>query len=92
MSPTIQLDGLQTEGRNPNSQDIDQFTTTELCRIINREDASVAAAVEECIPSVAAAIEDLVKRGREGGRVIYVGAGTSGRYVYYILWMDFSHF
>lgn len=78
--PSIQLGGLQTESRNFNSKDIDQVSTTELCRIINNEDASVAAAVEKCIPAIAAAIDALAVRGRLGGRVIYVGAGTSGRF------------
>src|ERR1700709_2203120 len=81
MSPVIELEELQTESRNPNSQEIDQVSTTELCQIINNEDASVAKAVGKCIPSIAVAIEALEKRGRQGGRVIYVGAGTSGRCV-----------
>lgn len=75
----IVLGGLQTESRNPNSNNIDQVSTTELCRIINNEDAGVAAAVENCIPDIAAAIDTLAERCRKGGRVIYVGAGTSGR-------------
>lgn len=81
MLPVIQLDGLQTESRNPNSQEIDQVTSNEICQIINKEDATVAKAVEKCIPSIAGAIDALVDRGRAGGRVIYVGAGTSGRWV-----------
>lgn len=80
MSPAIILDGLQTEARNSNSNDIDKVSTYELCQIINREDATVAAAVNKCTPVIAQAIDDIEKRVRQGGRVIYVGAGTSGRY------------
>lgn len=79
MSPAIVLETLQTEGRNPRSNNIDQVTTAELCKIINDEDAKIAAAVQKCIPTIAAAIDELEVRGRKGGRVIYVGAGTSGR-------------
>ena len=81
MAPAIILDGLQTEARNTKSNNIDQVSTTELCRIINDEDATVADAVQRCIPIIAAAIDELEERGRKGGRVIYVGAGTSGRFV-----------
>lgn len=80
MPPTVvQLAGLQTEGRNPRSAGIDVVSTQELCRILNREDARVPAAVEACIPVIAAAIEALSQRVRNGGRVFYIGAGTSGR-------------
>lgn len=75
----IELGQLQTESRNPNSQNIDQVSTTELCQIINNEDAGIAAAVEKCIPTISTAIDALAERCRQGGRVIYVGAGTSGR-------------
>ncbi|EXJ96522.1 hypothetical protein A1O1_01648 [Capronia coronata CBS 617.96] len=70
---------LQTEERNPKSFDIDQVSTVELCQIINHEDATIATAVSRCIPVIAAAIDVLARRVRRGGRVIYVGAGTSGR-------------
>jgi len=79
MSTRVDLVGLQTERRNPNSSDIDQISTLQLCQIINREDATIARAVSKCIPVIAAAIDVLAARVREGGRVIYVGAGTSGR-------------
>ena len=79
MAPAIRLEGLQTEGRNPNSNNIDQVETLELCRILNAEDATVASAVEKCIPVIARAIDALAPLVRNGGRVVYVGAGTSGR-------------
>lgn len=75
------LSALQTEGSNPNSARIDQVSTLELCSVINREDSTVAAAVGDpsCLPVIAAAVDALADRVRRGGRVIYVGAGTSGR-------------
>ena len=73
------LNGLQTEGKNVTSTDIDKVSTEKLCRIINSEDITVAHAVERCIPDIAATIDALASRVRRGGRVIYVGAGTSGR-------------
>ncbi|PVH80206.1 putative glucokinase regulator family protein [Cadophora sp. DSE1049] len=79
MTPTIVLDGLQTESRNASSSDIDKVSAYELCKIINNEDATVAAAVGNCLTVIAEAIDALAKRVRQGGKVIYVGAGTSGR-------------
>jgi N-acetylmuramic acid 6-phosphate etherase len=80
MPSSIRLEGLQTEGRNAGSNNIDQVGTVELCQIINGEDATIAAAVEKCIPIIAKAIDALEPLVRKGGRVVYVGAGTSGRY------------
>ncbi|KAG4437484.1 hypothetical protein IFR05_007039 [Cadophora sp. M221] len=79
MTPTIALEGLQTECRNVNSNDIDKVSTYELCQIINKEDATVATAVNNCLPVISETIDALASRVRQGGRVIYVGAGTSGR-------------
>lgn len=75
------LSALQTEGSNPNSARIDQVSTLELCSIINREDSTVAATVGDpsCLSAIAAAIDAMADRVQRGGRVIYVGAGTSGR-------------
>lgn len=80
MPSSIRLEGLQTEGRNSSSNNIDQVETLELCRILNHEDATVASAVEKCVPIIAKAIDALEPKVRKGGRVVYVGAGTSGRY------------
>ncbi|OBT74309.1 hypothetical protein VF21_06897 [Pseudogymnoascus sp. 05NY08] len=79
MSPLIRLEGLQTEGRNQESNHIDQVSTLRLCQIINSEDASVAAAVQKCLPIIAQAIDAVEPKARRGGRIVYVGAGTSGR-------------
>jgi N-acetylmuramic acid 6-phosphate etherase len=78
-TPVVQLAGLQTENRNPRTTGIDRTPTLELCRILNREDHDVAAAVERCIPVIAEVIDTLSERVRNGGRVFYIGAGTSGR-------------
>ncbi|KAI0453796.1 putative glucokinase regulator family protein [Xylaria acuta] len=78
-APVIQLAGLQTEDRNTRTVSIDQVPTVELCQILNREDREVPLAVERCIPVIAEVIDTLSERVRNGGRVFYIGAGTSGR-------------
>ena len=75
----IDLTGLQTESRNSNSAAIDKVSTLQLCRIINHEDATVALAVESCLDVISQAIDAVTPRVRNGGRLIYIGAGTSGR-------------
>lgn len=74
-----QLKKLSTEQRNPNSMDIDARSITEILTIINNEDKKVAPAVETQIPYIAQAVELVVRAFVNGGRLIYVGAGTSGR-------------
>jgi N-acetylmuramic acid 6-phosphate etherase len=74
-----QFERLLTEHRNPNSADIDRKSTEEILRIINAEDKTVANAVEKQIPSIAKAVEYALDSLRKGGRLIYAGAGTSGR-------------
>ena len=73
------LEKLLTEQRNPASESIDTLPTSEVLRIINAEDAGVASAVEREIPAIARAVDAIVKVIRNGGRLFYVGAGTSGR-------------
>lgn len=68
-----------TEGLNPLSADIDLRSSEEICRIINSEDQRVAAAVAEAIPRIARAVDLAVERLGAGGRLLYAGAGTSGR-------------
>ena len=76
---TAGLSRLVTEQQNPASTRIDQAESEEILRIINREDARVAAAVEREIPAMARAVEAIVERLSAGGRLFYIGAGTSGR-------------
>jgi N-acetylmuramic acid 6-phosphate etherase len=68
-----------TERRNPRSVDIDLFPTERILKIINAEDALVAGAVAAAIPDITRLVDLTVQSIRAGGRVIYVGAGTSGR-------------
>jgi N-acetylmuramic acid 6-phosphate etherase len=70
---------MSTERRNPRSVDIDLFPTERILRIINTEDALVATAVNAAVPQISKAVELAVQTIRGGGRVVYVGAGTSGR-------------
>lgn len=70
---------LLTEQRNPASRDMDMLSVEELLRLINAQDKLVPLAVEKEIPYIAQAVEILVAAFRKGGRLIYVGAGTSGR-------------
>jgi len=74
-----QLQKLSTEQRNPVSMDIDARTISEILAVINNEDKKVAFAIEKEIPYIAKAVELVVKGFVNGGRLIYVGAGTSGR-------------
>ncbi|HVJ82955.1 MAG TPA: N-acetylmuramic acid 6-phosphate etherase [Planctomycetia bacterium] len=73
------LDHLTTESRNPASERLDALSPIELVRLMNEEDASVAVAVGKEAESIARAIEGISDRMKNGGRLIYVGAGTSGR-------------
>ena len=68
-----------TERRNPRSVDIDLLPTERILKIINAEDALVANVVAAAIPQIAKTVEMAAESIRSGGRVIYVGAGTSGR-------------
>ncbi len=74
-----EISKLATEQRNPNSADIDSKSTEEILKIINEEDKKVPLAVEKEIPYIAQAVEIVVQAFKNGGRLIYVGAGTSGR-------------
>jgi N-acetylmuramic acid 6-phosphate etherase len=73
------LGSLPTEQANPAAADLDLKSTSEILHIINREDSSVAEAVGKVIPQIARAVDFVVESFHRGGRLIYVGAGTSGR-------------
>lgn len=74
-----QLSALPTEARNPRSARIDELSTLEMLGVINEEDATVAAAVRAVLPQVAGVVDAVAERFARGGRLFYVGAGTSGR-------------
>lgn len=75
----MNLEKILTEARNPATLDIDTLSTLEIVTKINREDQAVAEAVAKELPNVAKAVDWIVESIRRGGRLIYIGAGTSGR-------------
>lgn len=77
--PADDLGALETEQRNPATTAIDRMSAMEIVRAMNAEDATVAAAVRRELPQIARAIEGITARLRQGGRLLYIGAGTSGR-------------
>ncbi|HMT09677.1 MAG TPA: hypothetical protein PKA82_16885, partial [Pyrinomonadaceae bacterium] len=68
-----------TEQENPATASIDRVSTLEAVRLINDEDKLVAMAVEKVLPEIAATVDAVVERLESGGRLFYVGTGTSGR-------------
>lgn len=73
------LTQLVTEQRNPNSMDLDQLSALEIVQLMNNEDKQVPLAIEKCLPQIAQTVEKIVAAFQSGGRLIYIGAGTSGR-------------
>lgn len=75
----VNLKKITTEKRNPNTMDIDQVSTFEILKKINNEDKTIPFAIEQAIPQITALVDTLVNSFQTGGRLIYMGAGTSGR-------------
>lgn len=75
----VELDKIATEQRNPRTAHIDELSTLEMVTLINSEDHRVADAVQEVLPQIAAAVDLIAERLSSGGRLVYVGCGTSGR-------------
>ena len=75
----MRIENLDTEKRNPNSLQIDRVSTEEMLRIINQEDQTIAQQVGEKLELIAEAVDQGSARYKKGGRLIYIGAGTSGR-------------
>ncbi|MGR2770359.1 N-acetylmuramic acid 6-phosphate etherase [Photobacterium ganghwense] len=75
----INLTKMITESRNPASEQIDTLPTLDMLRVINNEDKNVALAVEAVLPAIALAVDKIAEAFLQGGRLIYTGAGTSGR-------------
>ncbi|QBQ62848.1 N-acetylmuramic acid 6-phosphate etherase [Actinobacillus indolicus] len=73
------LGQLITEQRNPNSMQIDTLSAYKIVQIINNEDKQVPLAIEKVLPQIAQAVEKIVEAFQQGGRLVYIGAGTSGR-------------
>ena len=72
------LGSLTTESRNQHSEHIDELSTLEMLAVINREDATVAGRSTQ-LPAIAQAVDTIAERFNQGGRLFYIGAGTSGR-------------
>lgn len=79
MMNDLNLATLSTEARNPRTTHIDQLSTLEMVTLINQEDQSVPAAVGSQLVAIARAIDEIAARFEKGGRLFYIGAGTSGR-------------
>jgi len=77
--PSRPKDYRRTEQRNPASKNLDRMSAMEIVRLMNREDRKVAVAVKRELPAIARAVDAIVDAIRKGGRLIYVGAGSSGR-------------
>lgn len=75
----LNLAQLITESRNPASEHLDELSTLDMLQVINSEDAKVAEAVRLVLPSIAQAVDAITARFQQGGRLFYIGAGTSGR-------------
>ena len=73
------LSTLITEQRNPNSMHVDSLSALEIVQLMNDEDKQVPLAIEKCLPQIAQAVECIVSAFQQGGRLVYIGAGTSGR-------------
>src|ERR1017187_6262083 len=73
------LRNLTTESQNEASQGFDTKSAIEIARIINHEDAKVPVAVKKAISEIALVIDQVARSLRDGGRLIYIGAGSSGR-------------
>jgi len=75
----VNLREMITESRNKNSMEIDRLSTLDMLKVINNEDKKVALAVERELPNITEAVDEIARAFSEGGRLIYMGAGTSGR-------------
>ena len=73
------LSTLITEQRNPDSMNVDCLSALEIVQLMNEEDKQVSLAIEKCLPQIAQAVERIVAAFQQGGRLVYIGAGTSGR-------------
>ena len=73
------LSTLITEQRNLNSMHVDSLSALEIVQLMNEEDKQVPLAIEKCLPQIAQAVEYIVAALQQGGRLVYIGAGTSGR-------------
>lgn len=75
----MDLEKLTTEKRNDKSMGLDSYSSLEILKIMNKEDDTIPKAIETQLPQIEAAVERIIKTFNKGGRLFYIGAGTSGR-------------
>ena len=75
----VKIDNLSTEKRNEKTKDIDLLSVDEILKIMNEEDLKVVDAVKGALPEIRIVIDECIQAYKRGGRIIYIGAGTSGR-------------
>lgn len=75
----LNLNGFTTESRNPDTMNLDEMSAFEIVQAMNAEDKKVPEAIEAILPEIAAVVDKVVDTFEKGGRLVYVGAGTSGR-------------
>ena len=75
----VKIDNLSTEKRNEKTKDIDLLSVDEILKIMNEEDLKVVDAVKGALPEIRIVIDECIQTYKRGGRIIYIGAGTSGR-------------
>ena len=75
----VKIDNLGTEKRNPKTENLDSLTTLEILQIMNEEDQNVLNTIKNALPQIDALVKECIKAYNNGGRIIYIGAGTSGR-------------
>src|SRR6478752_9905838 len=75
----MMLEHLTTETRNEKTMNLDEMSILDFLTTMNEEDEKVASAIKKELPSIAKAVEAIIKAKKQGGRLIYLGAGTSGR-------------
>lgn len=75
----VELGMMETEKRNPNTMNLDQMSVQEALKVMNDEDKKVATAIEKVLPEIESAVNVITEQLKKGGRLIYTGAGTSGR-------------
>ena len=75
----LNLNTMTTESRNPSTMDLDTMSALQIVTVMNREDEKVPQAIARCLPQIARCAELVAQTLRHGGRIVYMGAGTSGR-------------
>lgn len=75
----VDLRKIDTEQQNKNTMNLDQMSVREALTVMNQEDKKVAKAIEKVLPEIEKAVHVIIEKFNVGGRLIYIGAGTSGR-------------